>query len=327
MQPENFHKEWFRNFDFQPFQTVHAVIQSRTVKATFPLEQFPVNPGIQQHIIEEIVRWNFLCFYICFESLIHSSDSRCLQLFDAKIITDKVTYIISCALFNFCPKSIIIQFLLLRCKAHQNIIPDFIPFRKCQAGGIQAFKDQLGIIRRIQRDANDLEPVNCLEQFIHEHFLFQDFFTEILIIDGQIRGSVIFCLVSCHNLFQSASVIFYWTQFDFAPGISPFVNDEPLHNLFIESTVVGFYFSCFDHIADSQKKQNNGSQPLLAIYNVVINFTSFWNKLGNDTPKKMALLVLLNCFLQIFIQLLTMLFIPVILSLVYRDYILIVSPF
>ena len=92
-------------------------------------------------------------------------------------------------LFNLIPVLLVIDFLLLGRLSHQDIIADLIAFRKIQASGVQAFKDQLRIIIRIKANADDFKAANRLKEFINRDFFLLNPVVKIIVIRGQIGSA------------------------------------------------------------------------------------------------------------------------------------------
>ena len=92
-------------------------------------------------------------------------------------------------LFNLVPVLLVIDFLLLGRLSHQDIIADLIAFRKIQASGVQAFKDQLRIIIRIKANADDLKAADRLKEFINRNLFLLNPVVKIIVIRGQIGSA------------------------------------------------------------------------------------------------------------------------------------------
>ena len=215
--------------------------------------QLLINAGILPHVLQKGIQWNLFCLYIFFECLVYIADGRRYLLLYTEVIPNKTADIISGAFLNFRPVFIVKLILLLRFKAHQYVIPDFVAFCKSKACRVQAFKDQLCIVVAIQRNTYDLKLADGLIQCVYWQFFFQKLITKKSVIDGHVRGRFIFFRITCDELFQCAAVCFNRAKLDAVITLCPLGYDKTLHDLIIKCILVRFYTPSLDHIANGKE--------------------------------------------------------------------------
>ena len=109
---------------------------------------------------------------VSFERMIDGIDIGGHLLLDAEIVPDKGADIALGAGLDFLPVVCIALVLLSGRKPHENVIADLIAFCQGEACGVQTLKDQLGIVIRLQCNADDLQLTNGGIQLIHRDLLF-----------------------------------------------------------------------------------------------------------------------------------------------------------
>jgi len=117
-------------------------------------------------------------------------------LLHAEVVSDKPTDVVTSASFDGSPVCIIESVLILRRLAHQDVVSDLVTFGQGKAGGVEALKNELGIIMPIKGDADDLQLADSGIKIVDRYFIFQNLFIEEAIVQCQVGCRIIFFFIA-----------------------------------------------------------------------------------------------------------------------------------
>ena len=149
-------------------------------------------------------------------------------------------------------------------KAHQNEIADLVAFTEGQTGGVQALKDQLGIIVLAQTDIDDLQFCDGGIQIIDGDFFLLDAGIEIVVVDGQVRVLNVLIRVF-EQLPEGGTVVFDRLELDPRLILLPFINQIGFIDLIRQVPLGRFHNACFHQIVHRQHQQRDRGEPLLPV--------------------------------------------------------------
>ena len=153
-------------------------------------QQFVVPLGISQEILHNFFHLTGTLIGKRLKigvDVFHAGD---FLILDAQVITDEwadivgiVLLIVARILLNGVPVTIVVTLLFLNVEAHQDEVPDFVALIQFEPGRVEALKNELRIIvRRCQRDVDDLQLFNGLEELVDCNGLLLDLIVEEQIV-------------------------------------------------------------------------------------------------------------------------------------------------
>ena len=257
VQAQNLHEEWSGNYDFKPVHPVKAVIQLTVLQAASVGEQLFEQAGIPAQILQQVCHRSGV-LRVLLECVIYAADVRSCLLLDTEIVTHKTAYVVSSAAFDRGPVCVVKPVLILGLLSHQNVVSDLVALGQGKSGGVEAFKDKLGIVSRVKSDADDLKPADSFVEPAHWNFILHKLIAEETIVAREIGvRDVIFLFAEQPG--ERFPIALYRTQLDPVIFLCPGRYKEPLTYLFVKLTLFGFDFSPADQVPDGKEQKGDSS--------------------------------------------------------------------